>query len=343
MEASIKKKVSRMQETFQYTLQAILPILLTVLLGYVVRRLGPWKEDFYKQLNKLCFHLFLPIHLFCSVYSIQDLRAVNWKLIGYGFVSILACAGLGLLAARLLVSRRDQKSVIAQCAFRSNQAILGLPLAQALGGDAAMGFASMATSLFVPLYNVLAVVILSSFSEAKRPSARELLRRVAANPLIIGTLSALVLVLIRQFLPAVDGQPIFTLKEQLSPLFQALTNLSRVASPVMLFVLGARLDFSAVKELLPQLRLGIFLRLIVSPAIMVGGALLLRSPLGLTVVEMPTLVAVSATPVAVSSAVMVQEIGGDDQLASQLVVWTTALSLVTIFCIVYLLRAFAFL
>ena len=111
----------------------------------------------------------------------------------------------------------------------------------------------------------------------------------------------------------------------------------------MLFVLGTRLDFSAVKELLPQLTLGVSLRLVVAPLVIIGGALLLRGPLGLTTVEMPTLVAISSTPVAVSSAVMVQEIGGDDQLASQLVIWTTALSLVTVFCIVYLLRTFGFL
>ena len=48
---------------------------------------------------------------------------------------------------------------------------------------------------------------------------------------------------------------------------------------------------------------------------------------------------VSASPVAVSSAVMVQELGGDDQLAGQLVVWTSVLSLFSIFAIVYLLRA----
>ena len=334
-----------MKETFIYTLRAIVPILLVVTLGYVVRRKGSWPDSFYKQLNKLCFNLFLPIHLFCSVYGISDLSALNWTLLAFLFAGILACAALGLLAARLLVSRHDQKGVIIQCAFRSNQAILGLPLAQALGGEAAMAFASVTTSMVVPVYNTLAVIVLSAFSGdgSKRPTARQLLRRVATNPLIIGTVTALVLVLIRQFLPVVDGQPIFTIKNQLPSLFQALTNLSKVASPVMLFVLGSRLDFSAVKALLPQLSLGILLRLVVSPLVIVGGALLLRGPLGLTTIEMPALVAMSATPVAVSSAVMTQEIGGDDQLASQLVIWTTVFSLATVFCLVYLLRTFGFL
>ena len=137
----------------------------------------------------------------------------------------------------------------------------------------------------------------------------------------------------------VDGQPVFTIQAQLPSLFACLTNLSKVASPVMLFVLGTRLDLGAVRGCLPQLGLGVALRLVVSPLLVIGTALLLRQPLGLTAQELPTLITVSASPVAVSSAVMVQELGGDDQLAGQLVVWTSVLSLFSIFAIVYLLRA----
>ena len=38
-------------------------ILLIILLGYIVRRIGHWSDDFYKQLNQLCFRLFLPLPL----------------------------------------------------------------------------------------------------------------------------------------------------------------------------------------------------------------------------------------------------------------------------------------
>ncbi|MDD3346569.1 AEC family transporter [Oscillibacter sp.] len=329
-----------MKETFVYTLHAILPILFIIVLGYFVRRVGPWSESFYKQLNSLCFRLFLPIQLFCNVYGIDDLTNMNWRVIGYLFSSVFFCLLAGLLAAKLFIPDRRQKGVITQVAFRSNQAILGLPLANALGGDAAMAFASMATSVCVPLFNVLAVIVLTVFGGdgEKRTSARTLVRRVVSNPLILGALSGLLVVLIRQFLPTVDGVSVFTIRNQLPSLYAAATNLSKVASPVMLFVLGTRLNFGAVSELLPQLTLGVLLRLVICPAAVIGMAVALRTPLGLTSLEIPTLVAVASTPVAVSSAVMAQEMGGDDQLANQLVVWTSALSMVSIFCIVYILR-----
>lgn len=334
-----------MRDTFLYTIRAILPILFLILLGSVLRRVGPWSQDFYKQLNQLCFRVFLPVQLFCNVYAIDGLSTMNWRAIGYLFCGILACALVGVLAARLFVRDHLQKGVIVQAAFRSNQAILGLPLANSLGGEAAMGFAALATSVSVPLFNVLAVVVLVLYSSdpSQRPTPRSVLRKVARNPLIIGAMSGILVVIIRQLLPVVDGAPVFTIQAQLPSVFDALTRLSRVASPVMLVVLGTRLDLRAAGSLLPQLSLGVVLRLVVSPVLVIGLALAFREQLGLTAVEFPSVLTIAATPVAVSSAVMVQELGGDDQLAGQIVVWTTVLSAATIFCIVYMLRFFGFL
>lgn len=326
-------------------MRAILPILFVILLGYASQRIFTWSDEFYKTLNQMCFRLFLPIQLFYNIYSIESLAAMNWTVIGYLFFGILLCFFVGLGASRLFVREHRKKGVITQASFRSNQAILGIPLANALGGEAAMAFASLATSVCVPLFNVLAVITLTVFSDkgGRKLSPRSLLRQVITNPLIIGCLSGLLVVVIRQLLPTVDGTAVFTIRNQLPSVYQTLGNLSKVASPVMLFVLGTRLNFASVPGLLPQLRLGVLLRLVICPALVLGLAVLLRTPLGITALEMPTLIAVSSMPVAVSSAVMVQEIGGDDQLAGQLVVWTSVLSIVSVFCIVYLFRTFAFL
>ncbi len=321
-------------DNFLYALRAIMPILLIIALGALVRRLGSWDTAFYKRLNSLCFHLFLPINLFCNVYAVSNLSEMNWRLIGVLVLGILASLALGCVAARLLVPQREQKGVIIQASFRANHAILGLPLAEALGGTAALGFASLTTAVAVPIFNVLAVLVLSYYGDGARPSGRALAKRVAKNPLIVATVLAIICVLVRNLM----GMEV-PLLQKVPSVYTALLNLSKIASPVMLFVLGACLDFKAVGALLPRVSLGVVLRLVVSPVMVLGAMLLLREPLQLTVVEMPAMVAVCASPVAVSSAVMTQEIGGDDQLASQLVVWTSVLSMVTIFFIVCILRA----
>ena len=331
-----------MFETFLYAFHAVMPMLLIMLLGFIVRRIGPWDGRFFKQVNKLCFHLFLPLSLALSVYNIQDLTAINWPALLFLPFCVLLCAGMGWVAARFLVPRRNQKGVILQAAYRSNQSFLGLPLASALGIEGAVAFASVAIALCIPLFNILSVVCLSYYSDREGVQAdfRSMVRGVLTNPLVVGILTAICLVVIRQFLPTVDGVPVFSIARNLPSVYTAISNLAKVASPMMLFVLGTNLDLGSTRSILKELSLGLFLRLIAAPVLALSLFLLLRGPLGITPVEIPALLASFATPVAVSTPVMTQEIGGDEQLAGQLVVWSSLLSMFTIFCFIFLLRSF---
>ena len=325
-----------MYETFLYALRAVLPILLMIAVGYLVRRVGPWDQKFFKALNKLGFRVFMPLNLFCNIYTVEDLAAINWTLAGYSLLAVVGFMAVGMAFARLL-SRRDQRGVLVQATFRSNMAILGLPLAQTLGGAEAMVFASLLAGVVVPTFSVLSVLVLVFYSgnREKRPPARDLVLQILKNPLIIGSAAGVLAVALRQF----GVVPAWFLRDSLPSVYKVVNDLAKVTSPIMLFVLGTTLDFKATGHLLPQIGLGMFLRLLLSPVLGIGVALLLRGPLGLSSMEIPALIAAFASPVAVSSAVMVQEIGGDDQLASQLVVWSSVASMATIFALVFALRA----
>ena len=329
-----------MYETFLYALRAILPILLLIAVGYFVRRVGPWDSAFFKSLNKLGFRLFMPLNLFCNIYEVETLSQVNWKLVLVVFGGICLCMAVGIAVAHFMPAK-DQRGVMVQATFRSNQAILGLPVAQALGGASAMAFASVVSGLTVPFYNMLAVLVLVFYSgnKDKKPTVGSMIRKIVTNPLILGSAAAVFLVALRQF----GVVPAWFLRDQMPSVYKVIKDLAKMTSPIMLFVLGTSLDFHATGKLLPQITLGAVMRLIVSPVMAIGLCLLLRGPLGVTSVEIPALVAVFASPVAVSSAVMVQEIGGDDQLASQLVVWTSAFSMVTMFAVIFVLRSIGFL
>ena len=62
----------------------------------------------------------------------------------------------------------------------------------------------------------------------------------------------------------------------------------------------------------------------------------------LTPATVGTLVGVFGSPVASASAVMAEEMGGDGELARQYVVWTCALSMLTLLLWIVFLREFAF-
>ena len=277
-----------MLEILLYAGRAIMPLLLTMALGCWLRRSAHWNDDFYRQLNSFCFHVLLPVQLFLNVYAIEDLSVLNWRLLGFIVLCIVGAAGLGVAVAPLFARERAQRVVIAQATFRANQVIMGIPLASALGGQDALIFASLVTSVCVPVFNMLAVLMLTAYStDGKSISWREEVRQIFRNPLI----------------------------------------------------LGARLRFDAVQGLWKKILAAVSMRLVVVPLIVLTLVLLLREPLGLTTVEMPTVVAIFCSPVAVTSAVMVQEIGGDEQLAQQVVAWSSVLSMGTIFCFAAALRA----
>ena len=104
------------------------------------------------------------------------------------------------------------------------------------------------------------------------------------------------------------------------------------ATPVALIALGGNFTFGAVSRLKKLIVTGTLLRVVFVPGIVLCCAYFL----GFREVEFPALIALFATPVAVSSVPMASEMGNDDTLAGQLVVWTSILSSVTLFAVIFL-------
>lgn len=117
---------------------------------------------------------------------------------------------------------------------------------------------------------------------------------------------------------------------------------SLIASPFALIVLGADFRFQAVKGIFKEVSYGIIWRLFLSTGIGLGGLVLLikLGVLGENIDAIPSMIALFGTPVAVSSAVMVKELGSDDVLANQIVVWTTVVSIFTLFMTIFIFREF---
>ncbi|MGN1154712.1 MAG: AEC family transporter, partial [Agathobacter sp.] len=110
--------------------------------------------------------------------------------------------------------------------------------------------------------------------------------------------------------------------------------LSKISSPLALIILGGQFDFAAVKELRKQIAIGTLARVVIVPTIAIGLAITLStftSLIDFSAEVYPAFIALFGTPVAVSSAIMAQEMDNDGTLAGQLVVWTSIASIFTIF------------
>lgn len=331
-------------QIFQTALNAILPIVLLILLGYGLRQRGFLSEAFLKNGNRLTFRALLPVTLFLNVYNIESFAAINWPVVLYcvGMVFVLFLLGTVTLVRVTRIPQR--KGVLVQSFFRSNFAIIGLPLASALGGEEALAVTSVISAFTIPVFNILAVVALTVYTGGggKKHSAGSMIRSICSNYMIIGTLLGLLALALRSAQVSWFGRVVFSLERDLPFLYSALSQLKAVTTPFALLVLGGQFSFSALRGMAKEIAVGTLGRIVIAPLLGIGIAVLLSRYSGLIrfgVDEYPALVALFGSPVAVSSAIMAGEMGNDEQLATQLVVWTSLFSVFTVFAAVCVLLA----
>ena len=324
---------------------AVLPIILLILLGYFLRKKGFLTENFVKVGNKLVFNVCLPSMLFVNVYDIESFTEIQWDIVLFCVLAVVAIFIIGLGLAVVTTDVAERRGALWQCTFRSNFAIIGLSLAGALGSSEALGVAAVVSAFTIPVFNILGVIALTVFIKKEgqgKSSIAGIIKNIAKNPLIIGVVLGLLCLGIRALQVNMFGEVIFALNKQTKFLYTSLNNLKAIASPLALLVLGGQFEFSAVKGLRKEIMAGTIGRIIMAPAIGIGGAVLLSSCTDLLhcgINEYPALIALFGSPVAVSSAVMAGAMGNDEQLATQLVVWTSVCSIVTIFLMVCILMA----
>lgn len=320
-------------ENLLFTLNAILPILLPILLGYILKRLKFFSDGFLAEANKLVFKILIPILLFSNLY-LADLSEINWPFVGFSAAAILVLFFIGMIIV-LFIPDRKQKGVILQASFRSNYAIIGIPLAAMLGGDSAKAEAAVIAAVSVPLFNILAVIALSIYDhdENTKVSVKSILYKIITNPLIIGVLCGLAVCGINMIINANGGNVQAFLNDYVGFIPDTISKLAGIATPLALIVLGGRFEFKAVKALWKQLVVSVSLRLVITPLVFLVIAYFMGFK-GTT--QFAILIALFATPIAVSSAPMAAQMGQDEELAGQIVVWTSALSAFSLFIIIFI-------
>lgn len=321
-----------------FTLNTIMPVILLMALGYILRRIDFFTAEFLKISNKTVFFVLLPLLLFKNIADINDISQIRMDVIAYVVVIIAILFIIGFFMA-LTVKAPKQKGVIHQCTFRSNFALIGVPLAELMGGDNGVLMAAVISLFSIPIFNVLAVIVLSVYKDDKiQLSPKKILTDIARNPLILGVLLGLVTAFIK-FLMNKNG--ISNPSEKVSFVYTVISYLARAATPVSLLILGGQFDLKRMSGYKKQLIIGLSGRNLIAPLLGVGCATFftLTGHLDFGPDVFAALIALFGTPVAVASAIMAEAMDNDGQLASQFVVWTTILSLVTLFIIIFTVRA----
>lgn len=306
-------------ENLILSLNVVLPLFFTMALGYFIKRINLIDDKTLKDMNNVVFKVFLPLLLFNNIYKTNIDKLLNYKLILFAVVGVVASFLLLCIIIPKIEKNNKKRGVLIQGIFRGNFVIFGLPVASSLFSEDKLGVVVILIAIVVPLFNLLAVISLEIFRGGKI-NLKNTLKGIIKNPLIIASAIGLVFLLLGIKLPLAIGK--------------SINDVSSIATSLSLFLLGGTFKFSNVQAYIKQIIIGVLGKLVIVPIIF----MFLAIKLDFRDIELVTLMLVFAAPTAVSSFNMAQDMGGDSDLAAQIVVFSTAFCIITVFLWIFALK-----
>ena len=185
---------------------------------------------------------------------------------------------------------------------------------------------SITSAFALPIYNLFVVITFQLYGDREEKSHPSFIKTaidVVRNPLIIASILGLLFSAFSLPLPSI--------------LSKTIGDIAGIATPLSLICLGATFDFSRMlRNLLPNI-VGSICRLVAVPL----ASVLVAVMLGFRGVELGTIFILFANPVSSTSYVMADIMGGDGELAGEIILMTVFFSMFTLFTGIYLLRALA--
>lgn len=309
-------------ENLIFSLNATVPVFLMMLLGMLFRKLGWIDEAFASKMNQFVFLVPLPVLVFHDLAAADIGDVWNFRFVAFCFLvtaaSIAICAVLSCF-----LKEKSQRGEFIQASYRSSAALLGIALTTNIYGNA--GLVPLMIIGSVPLYNIMAVVVLSLTSPAKDAPKKGLwkstLKGIVTNPIILGIAAGLLWSVLRLPFPPI--------------LEKTVSSLGDLAAPLGLIAMGAtfRLD-KAVGQAKPA---------IAASVIKLVGFCVLFLPLavrmGFREEELVAILIMLGSATTVSCYVMAKNMGHEGTLTSSAVMLTTLFSAFTITGWLFLLKS----
>lgn len=297
----------------------VVPLFVNIMFGYFIKKIGLVDSNTLKIMNNVTFKTFLPLLLFYNVYKTDLDGTINKKLMIFAPTVIFIVCIITTILILMIEKENKRRGVLIQAIFRSNFVLFGLPVIISLFGDESAGVTSMLIAVVVPIFNFLAVIILEIF-RGGRIDVKKIVKGIITNPLILSSMAGLILLFLNIKLPYF--------------IEKSINDISKISTPLALIILGGSFEFNKVSGNIKQIFIGVMGKLIIVPIIFIPIAI----KLGFRYIELATLMIMLTAPTAVSSFTMAEQMDGDGELAGQLVVFSSAASVFTIFIWIFIIK-----
>lgn len=311
-----------------FSLNATIPIFLTMVVGYFLKQFGMFDDHFVKILNKFNFNVSLPALLFLDLYQADFYSVWDTSYVLFCFLGTLCCIAVIWTLTVLFCKDKSIIGEFVQGSYRGSAAVLGLAFILNIYGHASVTPLMILGT--VPLYNLMAVVVLS-FTTPKHMSGDQPLDKalilhtlagIAKNPMIISIGLGLIASLIRLPIPGI--------------LVKTTNNFAVLASPLALIGLGAGFEGRKALQKIKPTILASLIRLMIQPAVFLP----LAAYMGFRDEKMVALLVMLGAPTTASSYIMAKNLEHEGVLTSSIVVATTFFSSITMTFWLYVMKCY---
>jgi len=319
-----------MLENFILSVGIVVPIFLVMFLGYFLRCKEITNDAFVQKGNFLVFKVILPANLFLTVYNQNVGEIIDIPFILFTVTATIIAFGTSWLGAHFFMKDRGAIGAFVHSAFRGNFVILGLPVMTNFLGAENIGKAALVILFTIPLYNVLAILVLSVTGESdKKVSPKTVLKGIATNPLTVGIMLGFIMSMARTFFDF-PNLPL-PISGTIGILEDTVASVTRMTTPLALICLGGGLELSKYN---PKIKYGVWaaaLKTIFQPLVLVSAAYLF----GFRDNDLAIILITFAVPAAITSYTMTVQMGGDHYVGATSVMFSTLFSVFTLTGFIY--------
>lgn len=310
-----------MLDNFIFSISIAMPIFLVMSIGYILRRKGIIDDGFVKTANTIVFNVVLPIKLFNDVLKTSIDEYFDIRFLVFIVSGTVLSVVFAWLIGPIFIKKKSQLGAFIHGSYRGNFLYIGLALMENITGSIGLK-APLVIAFIIPLYNILAVIILTftNVSKPARVSIKDILMSIIKNPLIIAILLGIIASHI--------GLELSIVITRTMGYFKAL------ATPLALITIGATFSIQKSSEnLVPSLFASV-LKLILIPLITVWLAIII----GFSNEDILLIYLLFGVPSATVSYIMTAAMNGDKDLSSNIIMMTTLLSVFSMTIFIFILK-----
>lgn len=309
-------------ENLIFSLNATVPVFLMMILGLLFKKIGWIDDEFASKMNKFVFTVPLPVLVFSDLATVDFDQVWNMKFVLFCFGATVISIAISSAISFLWRDRAIQGEFI-QASYRSSAALLGIAFIQNIYGTA--GMAPLMIIGSVPLYNIMAVLVLSLFKPGQSGLDQKVIKRtlkgIVTNPIIIGIAAGLIWSALKIPMPPIAEKTI--------------SSIGGVATPMGLMAMGATFDIKKAFAKVKPAVVAALIKLVGFCAIFLPVAV----RLGFREEELVAILVMLGSATTVSCFVMAKNMGHEGVLSSSVVMLTTLFSAFTLTGWLYILKS----